>query len=359
MHMKKLLKDRVALIKDDGRRFVEISASVQPDLIITSDPKLPIEEGDYFERTLPSGLVETFIVLERGYQEGLDSIPSHYLSKVEKKNKLVPLPEVQKMSPQLFISHSSQDNALVTSLVNLIRFGLNLSATAIRCTSVDGYRLEGGANTDQQLRTEVHNAKAFLGVISAASLKSMYVVFELGARWGADKHLLPLLAPGMNSSLLSGPLTGINSLRCDNAAQLQQLIGDLGKILEIAPEPPQSFQVYIENISKMTRENDITPSTLGNLEEEELEDFKLRLQSATLDDAHDVFLTGEDLLIAIIGKERYDSMYNQNLCFIKEAAEARKATYKGTAEEAEQKKTIAQGILDSLKNRVSGIRVRA
>ncbi|MGH7967075.1 MAG: toll/interleukin-1 receptor domain-containing protein [Candidatus Binatia bacterium] len=154
----------------------------------------------------------------------------------------------------LFISHSSRDVDLAARLVDLVRSALNLRSSQIRCTSVDGYRLPGGANTDQQLRAEVHDAKTFLGIISAASLESMYVMFELGARWGAGKHLLPLLAPDVGASALRGPLAGITALSLESAAQLHQLVQDLGNILSVNPEPPSSFLTDINSILALTSE---------------------------------------------------------------------------------------------------------
>jgi hypothetical protein len=87
----------------------------------------------------------------------------------------------------LFISHSSGDLAIIEPLVGLLRSALAISPDSLRCTSLDGYRLPGGASIDEQLRREVHDAEAFVGLISHRSLQSMYVLFELGARWGAGK----------------------------------------------------------------------------------------------------------------------------------------------------------------------------
>jgi hypothetical protein len=150
---------------------------------------------------------------------------------------------------KLFVSHSSKDTELVKLLISLLRSALNLKTTEIRCTSVDGYRLSGGANTMDDLRREVHDAQAFIGVISPASLDSLYVAFELGARWGAHKHLLPILVPGADPKMLSGPLAGINALRCDRAGQLHQLIDDLAKQLDLTAEPPAAFQDQIDQIA--------------------------------------------------------------------------------------------------------------
>jgi hypothetical protein len=45
-----LMKDKVALVKVDGRRFENLSAMVQPDLVLLADVNLPVEEGDSVER---------------------------------------------------------------------------------------------------------------------------------------------------------------------------------------------------------------------------------------------------------------------------------------------------------------------
>jgi hypothetical protein len=50
----------------------------------------------------------------------------------------------------VFISHSREDLRLVSQVVDLLRTSLNLSAQQIRCTSLDGYRLPAGADTDEK-----------------------------------------------------------------------------------------------------------------------------------------------------------------------------------------------------------------
>jgi len=148
----------------------------------------------------------------------------------------------------VFISHSSQDEALAARVIDLLRSALNLRAESIRCTSVDGYRLRIGANSDEEIRDEVLGARAFVGILSSMSLSSAYVLFELGARWGTRKHLAPLLAPGMTAHALRGPVSGLNALSCETAAQLHQLVQDLGKVLETHPEEPQVYQAKIDAI---------------------------------------------------------------------------------------------------------------
>jgi hypothetical protein len=57
-------------------------------------------------------------------------------------------------SLDIFLSHSSRDSELAQALVNLFRGALNIPASRIRCTSVSGYKLDVGADTNEQLRKE-------------------------------------------------------------------------------------------------------------------------------------------------------------------------------------------------------------
>ena len=70
---------------------------------------------------------------------------------------------------QVFISHSSRDAALAKALIDLLERTLPLSSGAIRCTSVDGYRLRTGASIDDTLRAEVHDAALMLALLTPSA----------------------------------------------------------------------------------------------------------------------------------------------------------------------------------------------
>ena len=66
MNIFRSMNDRVTLVKKDGQRFENLPALVQSRLILTDNPKIPIEDGDQFERQLPSGIVDVYTVVESG-----------------------------------------------------------------------------------------------------------------------------------------------------------------------------------------------------------------------------------------------------------------------------------------------------
>ncbi len=158
---------------------------------------------------------------------------------------------------KLFISHSSNDADVAEAIIDLLRAALNLSAEEIRCTSVDGYGLPIGSDTDDQLRKEIFDTKVFMGLISYDSLNSAYVMFELGARWGSNKYLAPLLCPGIETSILQSPLTSLNALSCSNNAHLQQLVVDVGNKLEMKASSPAAYQKFIDKILVLPFRSDV------------------------------------------------------------------------------------------------------
>ncbi len=88
MPFKRLMQDRISLIKKDGQRFDDIHSSVQRDIIFSSDPSIPIEEGDILERILPNGIAERYDVIDPGDYEGVGGIKAHYQSEVCKQTKV-------------------------------------------------------------------------------------------------------------------------------------------------------------------------------------------------------------------------------------------------------------------------------
>lgn len=153
----------------------------------------------------------------------------------------------------IFISHSTLDQKIAENLTEILKNSLEIDPGRIRCTSVEGHRLRGGVTTDNQLRQELLEAECFVGLLTPQSVSSTYVLFELGARWGADRQLIPLLAAGLQYIDLKGPLTARHGHSCDSAAQLHQLIDELADVLKVNKRPAANYEKYIERLVKTSR----------------------------------------------------------------------------------------------------------
>jgi hypothetical protein len=150
----------------------------------------------------------------------------------------------------VLISHSGKDVDLATALIELLRAGLGLVATQIRCSSVDGYRLPAGVDTDAQLRREIADAGLLVGLLTPNSLSSTYVLFELGARWGIQRPMIPLLG-GVTPDEMRGPHRVLNALSCSSESQLIQFVEDTGKELKIEPQSSASYLDKVRSIKKL------------------------------------------------------------------------------------------------------------
>lgn len=155
--------------------------------------------------------------------------------------------------PSIFISHSNTDSEIAKLILELFRFALDISKKEIRCTSVDGYRLSGGANVDSTLKNEVLKTDILIALISEESFDSAYVLFELGARWGTGKSLIPLLLPGMEANNLRGPIKGLNALTCNTASQLHQLVSEVANLLGLKAKEPSEYLDKIDEILEFAK----------------------------------------------------------------------------------------------------------
>ena len=159
----------------------------------------------------------------------------------------------------IFVSHSGSDSVLAGLLANLLRSALNLSPERIRCTSVDGYRLQAGADTNDRLRIEVREARAFIALLTRNSLASTYVLFEMGARWGAGQYFVPVLAGGLGPADLKAPVSGLNVLNLAARAQVSQLLENVAEALGIKLVSRAAFEAELATLADACSETIFDP----------------------------------------------------------------------------------------------------
>jgi|SRR5215207_192647 len=158
------------------------------------------------------------------------------------------------MSVDVFISHSSRDEDIARALTELLRSALNIPHEKILCTSLPGHGFKVGVSVNEQLRIEVKEARFFIGLITPDSIRSPYVLFELGARWGAGAQLAPVLAAGAGSDLLQGPLSVLNALNCSLGGHVHQLVTDVANFLQYPRVNPESYEHHVSKLVEVSKE---------------------------------------------------------------------------------------------------------
>lgn len=130
---------------------------------------------------------------------------------------------------QLFISHSAQDVNLATTLIHCIEACLIVPDKSIRCTSVKGYTLDPGDPSDIVLRDNLEQCSMVIGLLTENSLKSMYVIMELGAAWGLKKPTCALLHPAISFSRIPDLIRRLHAIKSDSDADIANLMELLEK----------------------------------------------------------------------------------------------------------------------------------
>jgi hypothetical protein len=131
--------------------------------------------------------------------------------------------------PRIFISHRHKDVKIAEAVVNLLESAFQIEKNDIRCTSVQPYTLPSGEQSSEKLRTEISAAEVVIGLLTPDTRESNYVVAELGAAWGCNVAIFPLLARGATYEHVPEPLNERNCLSLQKESDCLQLIDDIAK----------------------------------------------------------------------------------------------------------------------------------
>ncbi len=195
------------------------------------------------------------------YEELTDGAHAHATQQEPKPTMTADSESIGTGPVRVFISHSSADRELAERITRLFRLAMNLHPGSIRCTSVDGHRLPGGVDTSDTLKREIVEAEVFIGLISQSSNESAYVLFELGARWGASKILMPVLAPGMSFADMKGPISDVNAFSVTDEGQLHALLSSVREKLGVQLVDTSAYLRDINELASLRGESvaDTTP----------------------------------------------------------------------------------------------------
>lgn len=189
-------------------------------------------------------------------------------------------PDPQKGGPmstiKIFISHAQPDHVVAKAFAHMIEGALVVPDGAIRCTSVDGYRLSPGDHGSERLRTDIVGCDVLVGLITEKSIASGYVVMELGAAWVLQKTTCAVLAPGVEFSRIPGPLVERHAIRWDRAADLALLVDAIATATTFAKRGADRQRVAIDDFlaspSTAISAPPIKPSAVPPLREAPLTD---------------------------------------------------------------------------------------
>lgn len=134
---------------------------------------------------------------------------------------------------KIFISHSAKDRDFAAAVVDLLEATLNIPPDAIRCTSVDGYKLEAG-DSPETLRLNIQSCDVLVALLTPASLESGFVLMELGAAWGFNKRICPVLAPRLTFNLLPGPSGPLHAVMADDRVGMSGVIDAVHKATQLS-----------------------------------------------------------------------------------------------------------------------------
>ena len=145
------------------------------------------------------------------------------------------------MKKLLFISHRHSDREIASLLVDFLLSAIDLEASEIRCTSVPGHTLPFGNSISELLKQDLNCTAALIALITTDSLKSGWVLFELGSSWAMEKLLIPILGPGIKYNELPGPLKNypVVQIEDQNASfLLREAINQIANNLNAAHKAP-------------------------------------------------------------------------------------------------------------------------
>jgi TIR domain len=120
-------------------------------------------------------------------------------------------------SVKIFIGHSSEDKEIASLVVEVLEASANLPHGTVRCTSLPGYELEIGAHADNVIRENLRACQVFVGLITESSLRSHYVLMEMGAAWAYEKFVCPLLSSDVSFGQLPAQFRGVHAIRMQDS----------------------------------------------------------------------------------------------------------------------------------------------
>ena len=167
------------------------------------------------------------------------------------------------MSIRIFISHRETDHKSASALVEYLISVLDIKRDDIRCTSSIGTRIPLAAEINNQLRDDIKTSDVFIALITKDSLRSQWVVMELGAAWILNKPILQIVHSQLSVDKLPGPLKSYESIimgSTDPVGRIQDAVDEMSKVLgvscRVGSAPHQRLCEFVDMFSSCSTEDE-------------------------------------------------------------------------------------------------------
>ena len=137
------------------------------------------------------------------------------------------------MSKPVFISHAVANKVLADRLVDLLETGVGIPDSDIFCSSLENMGIPSGTNFIDFIRKQISEPWVVILLLSEEYFHSHFCLCELGAAWVLSHRIVPLLSPPLEFKDVKAVLTGVQVLKIDDGAGLNQMQEDLIKALGI------------------------------------------------------------------------------------------------------------------------------
>lgn len=155
---------------------------------------------------------------------------------------------------RVIVSHASTDEKLVSAFMRCLEDGVDLPDREIRCTSLHGHRLDPGDEISDTLRSNIEMCSVFIGLLTDSSLRSGFVLMELGAAWAFRKKACLVLAPSVDFKAIPGPFAGrLHAIRMDSQPDVVQLLEVVAKITGCPMRNGSKVTAAVLNLAEVAR----------------------------------------------------------------------------------------------------------
>lgn len=152
------------------------------------------------------------------------------------------------MPIKVFLSHSAADEPLASALVDCLLASMVLEDDELRCTSVAGHKLPVGSDFAATLLEDIGDSSVVVGLVTRSALVSSWVLFELGATWGAKKNMKPLVTDEVDLKALPGPVSGRHVARMSNRGDIAQFLEEVTRLVGAKPRSAAKINKAIETL---------------------------------------------------------------------------------------------------------------